>query len=553
MKSFLGSIMALVIGFTVLTGCNFGSSGKNTSSTSTSNETGSSAAPTLPKQILNMIEGDEISTLDTAKDMNAISANAMNSLYEGLFRYNDKDQPELALAEKHEASEDGLTHTFTLRDAKWSNGDPVTAHDFEYGWKRVAKENGPYISLFELAALLNVTKIMNGEMKPDDLGVKAIDDKTLEVKLSAPSPMLEMLMALPIFAPQNEKFVTQAGEKYGLEYDKVLSNGPFVMTEWKHNQSWQYKKNEQYWDAEHVKLEEVNVFVVKEGSAAVNLFETEKVDRAVYLSPSDVAGYEGSEHLIKMATTSNSFIRLNPDFAPFKNENIRRAISMAMDRESLTSIILNDGTIPSYGIVPAHFSLSPDNKYFREANGELSKGTKEEAQALWQKGLAEIGQTKVEPTLIFSDEDWSKKTAEFLKAQLEKDLPGFTLKLETVPFDQRITREKAFDYEMTLSTWGADYNDPTAFLDMWVTGRAANRMKYSNPAYDELLAKSNVETDPKKRYDMLLELEKMLIKDDAAFVPLMQFGNLILKRSNVKGMIEHYSGIEYSLKWAYIE
>ncbi len=543
-------MIVVLVGGTVLSGCNFGSSGNNSSSTGAEDGAGSDAAP---KQILNMIEGDEISTLDVAKDMSAVSANAMNSLFDGLFRYNDKDQPELALAQEYKVSEDGLTHTFILRDAQWSNGDPVTAHDFEYGWKRVMQEKGPYISLFELASLLNVNKILDGEMKPDDLGVKAIDDKTLEVKLSVPSPMLEMLLALPIFMPHNQKFVEQAGEKYGLEYDKVLSNGPFVMTDWKHDQSWQYKKNDRYWDAENVKLEEINVFVVKEGSAAVNLFDTGKVDRAVNLSPFDVTGYEGSEHFIKMATTSNSFIRLNPDFAPFKNENIRRAISMAVDRESLTSIVLNDGTIPSYGIVPANFAISPDNMYFRDVNGDLSKDTKEEAQALWQKGLSEIGQTKLEPTLIFSDVDWSKKTAEFLKAQLEKDLPGLTLKLKTVPHQQRVKQEKAFEYEMSLSTWGADYNDPTAFLDMWVTGRAANRMKYSNPSYDELFAKSTMETDPKKRYDMLLELEKILIKEDAALVPLIQFGNLILKRSNVKGLIEHYSGIEYSLKWAYIE
>ncbi|MGG4494648.1 peptide ABC transporter substrate-binding protein [Brevibacillus reuszeri] len=548
-KGFLYLLISILISCTVLTGCNFGSAGKDSGAPAPEGKTGEPAAV---KQVLNVSTGAEIATLDAAQISDAVSSTVVNNINEGLYRFDDKSQPILAIAEEHKESEDHLTHTFLLRDAKWANGDPVTAQDFEYGWKRVLRETGPYGVAFEMAGIANAGKILSGEMKPDDLGVKAVDAKTLEVKLDRISPLFVPLLPLATFLPQNQKFIEQAGDQYGLEHDKVLANGPFVLSDWKHDQSWQYKKNESYWDAANVKLHEINVYIVKEPSAAVNLYETGKLDRVAGLTSSLVDAYKGNDDYEKIGTSTTIFLRLNPDVVAFRNENIRRAISMAVDRESLTKVVLNDGSMPLYGLVPTGFSVSPDGKDFREINGDLNKGTPEEARIFWKKGLEELGQIGLETSVIVADQEYMRQTAEYLKAQLETNLPGFVLKLKTVPFQQRIKQEKAFEYDMALSTWGPDYIDPMTYLDMWVTGGHANRMKYSNPKFDALVAEANKELDSGKRYEMLLQLEKMFIEQDAAAVPLFQSGEVILQSKKIKNLIMHLSGPDFTYKWTYL-
>ncbi|MBU8712240.1 peptide ABC transporter substrate-binding protein [Brevibacillus parabrevis] len=549
-KRFLCFVTAVLVSGVALAGCNFGSAGKNDASPASEGKEGEASAV---KQVLNVSEGAEIATLDVAQISDAVSSTVLNNINEGLFRFDDKHQPILAIAQEHKTSEDALTHTFLLRDAKWANGDPVTAQDFEYGWKRVLREVGPFGVFFEMAGIANADKILQGEKKPDDLGIKAIDAKTLEVKLDRANPLFLPLLPLAPFLPQNEKFVEKAGDKYGLEYDQVLANGPFVLNDWKHEQSWQYKKNESYWDAANVQLDEINVYIVKEPSAAVNLYETGKLDRVTGLTSSLADAYKGKEDYQKVATPTTIFMRLNPDVAAFQNENIRRAIGMAIDKESLTDVVLNDGSIPLYGLVPAAFSLSPDMKDYRVLNGQLNKGTVEEAKTLWQKGLAEIGQSGLATSMIVADQEYMRQTSEYLKAQLETNLPGFKLKLKTVPFQQRIKQEKAFEYEIALSTWGPDYIDPMTYLDMWVTGGPANRMKYSNLQFDQLVAQANKELDPRKRYDILLQLEKIIIEKDAAVVPLYQYGEVILQSQKIKGLIWHPSGPEFTYKWTHME
>lgn len=549
-KGFLCLLMAILMSCAALAGCNFGSAGKDSGAPASEGKAGE---PTRAKQVLNLSEGAEIATLDVAQLSDVVSSTVVNNINEGLYRFDDKHQPILAIAKEHKASEDNLTHTFILRDATWANGEPVTAQDFEYGWKRVLRETGPFGVFFEMAGIANAGKITKGEMKPDDLGIKAVDAKTLEVKLDRVNPLFLPLLPLAPFLPQNQKFIEQAGDKYGLEYDKILANGPFVLSDWKHEQSWQYKKNESYWDAANVKLDEINVYIVKEPSAAVNLYETGKLDRVAGLTSALVDAYKGNEDYEKIATPTTIFLRMNPDVAAFRNENIRRAIGMAVDKESLTKVVLNDGSMPLYGLVPNAFSQSPAGKDFRELNGDLNKGSLEEARTFWKNGLEELGQSGLETSVIVADQEYMRQTSEYLKAQLETNLPGFVLKLKTVPFQQRIKQEKAFEYEMALSTWGPDYIDPMTYLDMWVTGGPANRMKYSNPKYDELVAQANKELDPGKRYEMLQQLEKMIIEQDAAVAPLYQYGEVILQSKKIKDLIMHPSGPEFTFKWTYLE
>jgi oligopeptide transport system substrate-binding protein len=521
-----------------LSACNFNSPKDST--------TGETAKPGT-MQVLNVIETEEL-VLDSVFAHTGTSFTVLNNVTEGLYRLGPDNSPTEGLAVKHEQSADGLVHTFTLRDAKWSDGTKVTANDFVYAWQRIFKEAGDYQTMFVDANFLNAKEILDKKKPPTDLGVKAIDEKTVQVTLSLPNPLLESHLTFTSFLPQNQKFVESQGKNYALESANLLFNGPFILTDWKHDQSWQYKKNPNYWDAGNVKLDEINVNVVKEVATAVKLYEAGTVDRVV-LSGAYVDQYRQDKRFQTMDTSEPYFLRLNHKNEAFANTNIRKAIGMAINREDLASVILNNGSKPFYGLVPHNFSVSPDGKDFRELNGDFNKGTVKEAQDLFAKGLKELGKSAIEVSIMTADEDYNKKTAEYVKDQIEKNLPGLSVKIKMVPIQQRLDLEKAKNYDISISSWGPDYGDPMTYIGMWVTDGSANRMNYSSPEYDALVAKAKIEIDKAKRYQMLLDAEKILLERDAAIVPLYQQYKAVLQNPSVKGLASPPFGADYSYKW----
>jgi len=529
----------------VLTGCNFSSSKDTTSENDENTKT------TKAKQVLNMVEASEIPTMDSSLAHDNVSFTVLSNVNEGLYRLGKASEPELAMAKDDQVSEDGLVHTYTIRDANWSNGDPVTAADFVFAWQRVFKETGQYGSMFETANILNASEIVKGEKQADSLGVKAIDEKTLEVTLTTPNALLGQLLTFPTFLPQNQKFVESQGEKYALEADNLLYNGPFILSEWKHDASWKYQKNAKYWDADTVKLDELNVFVVKEAATQLNLYDTNKVD-SINLSSASVDQYKDDKDFSTLADSEIFFLRFNHNHKALGNKNIRRAIDMSWDKQAHVDRILNNGSLALYGLVPKNFSTSPDGKDFRDLNGELNHGDIKEAQSYLAKGLKEIGQDSVDITLTVSAVEGNDKTAEYLKNQLEKNLPQVKIKLKLVPVEQRYELESALEYEMVISAWGPDYIDPMTYIGMWVTKGSANRMDYSNPKYDALVKTISSEEDTEKRYEMMLEAEKILF-EDSAIAPLYQRGLAVLQRSTINGLVRHPSGPDFSFKWTEID
>ena len=540
--------MFLTIFTLVLSGCNFSSSDDTNNNDKEEGKDGEEAVA----QVLKLSAPADIPTLDSTKAHDGVAFNVLNNVNEGLYRQDENNEPILAIAETHEESDDEVVHTFTIRDTVWSNGDPVTAADFEYAWKRVMKEVGAYNYMLVTAGIKNAEAIMNEEMDAEELGIKALDEKTLEVTLESPNPLFKTLLAFPTFLPQNQKFVEELGDQYALEADNVLANGPFKMVSWNHEQDWKLVKNEDYWDADNVKLDEVDVFVVKEPSAGANLYETGKIDRTI-LTSALVDQYTDNEDFQIVKESGLIFLRFNHEHPVLGNADVRRAVNMAIDRTGLTDVILKDGSSPIYGVVAEGYYFSPDQKDYRELNGDINKGTVEEAKELWEKGLAEVGEDGVTVSINIADSDSMKKVAEYLQAQLEDNLPGFKLDIKAVPFAQRLEIEKAVDFDLSLSSWGPDYSDPMTYLDMWLTGGSANRMHYDNPKLNDLVAEARGETDLEKRFEMLLDIEKILLEEDAAIVPLYQSGTAILMQDKIKGLVLHPSGAEFSYKWAYIE
>ena len=502
--------------------------------------------------VIQIFEDSEIPTMDSSHAHDSIGFNTLNNTNEGLYRGDDNHEPQPALAEDVEVSDDETVHTFTLReDAEWSNGDPVTAQDFEYAWKRTFEEVGHYADMFVTASVENAQEILDEEKDPDELGVEAEDDHTLVVTLENPNPLLEQLLTFPTFFPLNEDFVEEQGEDYGTEADKILSNGAFILDSWEHDKGWTLKKNPDYWDADSVELDEVNVNVIKDKSTLVNLWETGELDR-IELSSSYVDEYEDDDSFFVEERPSIIFMRMNHNLDEFQNADIRKAIDMSIDKESMTDVILNDGSKPLNALVPSDFSFSPDEEDFRDVNGDFNEGSEEDAQELWEKGLSDLGEDSIDVSLTVSDDEEHQKIAEYVKDQVESNLDGISVEIDKVPFEARLEKEKDVDYDMVISTWGPDYNDPMTFLDMWLTDGSANRMDYSNEDYDEIIDEIREETDESERFDLMLEAEEMLM-DEVEIVPLVQDADSILMRQNIEGMVRHPAAPQFDYKWTSVE
>ncbi|HLR15862.1 MAG TPA: peptide ABC transporter substrate-binding protein [Bacillota bacterium] len=500
------------------------------------------------EQVLNLTTTSEIASLDIKEEHGVLTAIA--NTREGLYFLDKDHQPALAGAESHDVSDDGLVHTFKIRENTWTNGDPVTAHDYEYSWKRTVGEAGYYAYSFANANVENAQAIMDGDADQDELGIEATDDETLVVTLTEPYPLFELSLAFPAFGPINESFQKEAGEDYGQEHDQVVSNGPFYISDWKHGQGWQFKKNEDYWNADEVTLEEVNVTVVKEESTAVNLYESGEID-LVELSAAFIDKYQDDENYTTENTAMIRFLRFNHTHEALGNVNIRRALDMGWDKESLTDVILKNGTVPTYFLVP-DIAIGPSGETFREMNGDF-KGTLEEAQEYFDKGMEEIGETEIELGLLTADDTDDKATAEYLKDQWEANFDGLTINIVLQPFQSRLDMEKAIDYDISMSTYTPSSPDPQQYLNMWETDANFNRMDYSNEAYDELVIAGKEELDEEKRYEVLLKAEKMLFEEDQAIAPMYQGSLALMTQPYVKGMVYHPTIPEYDLRWTYIE
>lgn len=512
-------------------------------------------------QELNLMEGAEIPSMDSAIAEDSVAFNILNNVNEGLFRLNQENVAEPALAEgEPEISEDGLTYTFKLRDANWSNGTPVTAQDFVFSWQRAIDPatGSPYGPYMMAGTIKNATAISEGKMDKAELGVEATDEKTLVVTLERPVPYFMSLMAFGTFYPQNEAFVTEKGDAYASNSDNLLSNGPFVLTNWDGTGlKWSMEKNAEYWDAETVQLEKINVDVVKEPGTAVNLYTSGEKDRAG-LSGEYAMQYADDAEVIKELEPTLFYLKFNQERngekTPLANLNIRKALSMAFNKQDLTDVVLANGSLPANYLVPTEFTFDESGADFREVNGDMNEFNAEEAKKFWATGLEELGETEITLELLGGDSELAKKMDEYLKAQLEENLEGLTVNLKAVPFNVRLELDEAQDYDIQNSGWGPDYQDPMTFIDLFVTGSSHNLMSYSNPEFDKLIeqAKGDLAQDLAGRWDAMAQAEKILIEDDAAIAPIYQRGVMSLQKPYVQGIVSHPFGGDYSYKWAFV-
>ncbi|MBZ4224235.1 peptide ABC transporter substrate-binding protein [Bacillus wiedmannii] len=530
-------VMALVT-FLLLTACNNKANKSDTE---------------VKKQVLNVTVSEEIPSLDTAKTMDGTSAHVMQNIFEGLYVLNDQDQPIPAVAKSFKRSEDGKKYTFDLRkDAKWSNGDSVTANDFIFAWKRAINPETASQYAYMLFYVKNAKEINKGTMPLDALGVKTINNYTLEVELEQPVPYFLQLLALPIYLPQHESFLKEQGNNYALEPSNLIYNGPFVLEKWKHEQEFQLKKNATYWDRKKVKLDEINFHIVKDTMTAVNLYEAGDLDR-VPINSQVVDKYKGNKELHMSSDPGIAMLRFNEKNTALANKKVRQSISLALNKDDFVAHFINNGAKPASGLVPVGHVNEVTGKDFRKENGDLSSYDLQNAKKIWEEAKKELGVEQVNFEFLTFEQDNAKRMAEYIKGDLEKNLHGLTIQIKQQPFKQKLQLEQTGDYDISMANWGPDYKDPISYLELFTTDNQNNKMNYSNLHYDELIkkAKSDFVLNQKKRWEALQEAERILL-EDAAVAPLYQMGSAYVQKDYVKGIEKHQFGGVYTYKNAYI-
>lgn len=512
---------------TLLVSLGLAACGGNSTSTSTSGN----------QQSLTITTFGELATLDSADYDDVPSSDMLGQIFEGLYRVTKDNKVELGMAaEEPTVSADGLVYTFKLRDAKWSDGTPVTAGDFVYTYRKLVDPKEGHVAQ-SADVFKNAKKIRSGELSTEELGVKAIDDKTLEITLENPAPYLPKLLTGSRFLPQSEKVAKEKGEGYGSSADSIVTNGPFKLEGWTGSElSWKLVKNDGYWDAANVQLQNVTVNVSKEVATSVQLFDGKQVQYTT-ISEQFVDQYktQPTYHAIPKATMG--YMNFNVERKITGNKHFRRAIAMAYDKAALVNNVLKDGSIVSNGLVPKGFAENPETgKDYVEDRGDLLTYNVEEAQKELALAKQELGMDTIEVTLLTSDAGSAKVVGEYLQAQIQKNLPGVTLNIKSVPLKNRLELQRADDFDFFFGTWAPDYQDPVNFLEQYVTGGGINFGNYSSEAYDKAVAevKTTYATKPAERYKQMIAAEK-IVMDDVAIAPIYQASQSYLLAENVDG------------------
>lgn len=503
-------------------------------------------AEPVKSNVVTIANDVELSSMDIGVATDGTAFEAIAAVTEGLLQLDADGNAIPGMAVKEEVSEDGLTRTFTLRDAKWSDGQPVTAHDFVFSWRRLVdpKTASQYGNMLGVAGVKNADAITRGEMEPSELGVTAVDDKTFKVELAYPVPFFDQLMAFPVYYPIREDFYNKYKDQYALTPEAILSNGPFKMVEWNQGANYTMVKNDMYYDAENVKIDGLNFQVVKDAQSAMVAFEQGTVDY-VKLTGEMVEQYKDSEEMINTLGGYLWYLSPNQNVPGLENLNMRMAIALSFDKEQIAEYLLKDGSIAANFAVPVKLAVGPDGKDFRETTPEYLNVNKEKAKEYFEKAKAELGKDEFAYELLFEDTESSKKVAEFLKSEIETTLPGMTINLKQQPKKARLQLMRAKTYDIGLTRWGPDYADPMTYLELWITGGPANYGDWSNPEYDRLVyeaGKGTLTGKPVERWEALKQAEKICL-DDAAIIPVYQTGSAVMINKELDGFEFHSVGV----------
>lgn len=519
---------------------------------------GGTSAPASAPKILGVMLSTNVMSLDTDLATDGDSFEVIADCIDGLMQMDTDGAAVPAIAESYELSSDGCTYTFKLRDAKWSNGDPVTAGDFVFAWRRICKNAGEYAYMMdEIANIKGAAAIIADGADPTTLGVSAPDDKTLIVQLEVPVSFFPSLMVFPTFYPINEKFYTGLEDgTYGTSPETFLSNGAFLLDSYTPGTaSLSLKKNPDYWDAARIKLDGISYQVVGSSDNALTAYKNKTLD-VVMISGNQVAAAKDDAGLNKnlkvtgagyMWYLSFSQTEKNAQGGMLANANLRLAISNVIDRDSLVDNYVMDGSLATYTAVPPQFAASASNGEDFSADQAMFADyigyNIEKAQAWLEQAKAELGVDSFTFTMIYGNNEGDEvaKVAQAIKAQIEESLPGVTINLQPMTKAERLDKMQNDNYDIALTRWGPDYADPMTYLGMWITNNSNNYGFWSNADYDKLIADCTTGayiTDYDARWAAMYEAEALVMKE-AVIAPLYTKANANLINESVTGIDFH--------------
>ena len=479
---------------------------------------------------LNMRNTMEPTSLNTLLATYAYDFTPINAMIECLYRDDENDVPQPAGAETVDISDDKLVYTFHLReDATWSNGDPVVATDYEFAWQQALNPKVASDYAYMLYFIHNAEPYFNGEVEWSEVGVKVIDDYTLEVTLDNPLPYATDLFAFPTLAPINQKFYEEVGaDKYATDAEYFCCNGMYELTEWSHNSEIVFEKREEYWNADAVGPDTIVYKIITDSQAGLNSYLSREIDytdldSGEVVQQAEAAGFEVG---VKPARSSYYLI-VNTEDEFMSNQNLRLALAYAIDKQALIDTVYQNDNQPMTSFTPPAImgAAGADGPSFQEAlleeRGEMypGSGDLEKAQEYLQAALEELGCTVDELNLSIdcADDSLRRNCATFLQEQWRQNLGIENIAVNSMQTKQVSANRQSGDYCMSLGGWSPDYNDAINFLDLWVTDGGNNDSFWSNEEYDNLIAQATAEADEEVRQQYLFDAEEIL----AAEMPII--------------------------------
>ena len=538
LRKILAMVMALALLCATFTACGDTSGTSSSAGTSsTASDSGDSSAAEEGETAtggsggtLNMRNTMEPTSLNTLLATYAYDFTPINAMIECLYRDDENDVPQPAGAETVDISDDKLVYTFHLReDATWSNGDPVVATDYEFAWQQALNPEVASDYAYMLYFIHNAEPYFNGKVEWSEVGVKVIDDYTLEVTLDNPLPYATDLFAFPTLAPINQKFYEEVGaDKYATDAEYFCCNGMYELTEWSHNSQIVFQKREEYWNADAVGPDEIVYKIITDSQAGLNSYLSREIDytdldSGEVVQQAEAAGFEVG---VKPARSSYYLI-VNTEDEFMSNQNLRLALAYAIDKQALIDTVYQNDNQPMTSFTPPAImgAAGADGPSFQEAlleeRGEMypASGDLEKAQEYLQAALEELGCTVDELNLSIdcADDSLRRNCATFLQEQWRQNLGIENIAVNSMQTKQVSANRQSGDYCMSLGGWSPDYNDAINFLDLWVTDGGNNDSFWGNEEYDNLIAQATAEADEEVRQQYLFDAEEIL----AAEMPII--------------------------------
>ncbi len=512
-------------------------------------DTSDAGAVEVSSEDLNVMIETGVESLDPQQATDGTSFEVIADYTDGLMQMDADGQAVPAIAESYDISDDGTVYTFHLReDAYWSNGTPVTASDFVFAWQRavdpeLASEYAYMLS--DIGQIVNAEEIIAGEKDKSELGVEATDDYTLVVNLNVPVSYFLSLMYFPTYYPVNEEFFNSCGDTFATSPETTLSNGAFILDEYQPAATaFHLSKNPDYYDADKIQLSGLSYQLIQDSQQALMSYQTGALDITL-INGDQVEQVEDDPEFTTMGAGYLWYVSPNMhDVEALNNLNIRMALTMALDRESITKNVLMDGSIPTFTAVPMQFAAGPDGSDFsadQTKYNDVCDYDADKALEYWNAGLEELGITELSLDMVVDSDDAPQKVAAVLQQQWQTALPGLTVNIVVEVKKQRVDDMQNGNFELGLTRWGPDYADPMTYLGMWITDNSNNYGLWSNAEYDAIIDEcttGDLCTDAEGRWERLYDAEK-IVMDEAVIFPLYTQSNALMVSSNVEGIEFH--------------